>query len=174
MTGSCRTPHLESAAFVIDAPHGVRSAWRPCARRVKGAVQMLDEATIAIITGATGNIVAYMLNGHADAARAWVSRIFRAGGEGQQSAPLRRIEEDSAALLQGTATESEIRARWSVLLTSLLAANPELRTEVSAFATAPVPASVVNLGSQNNYGPGPFIAGHNFGSIGSASERGGQ
>ncbi|MFI6242798.1 hypothetical protein ACIBEF_23270 [Micromonospora sp. NPDC050795] len=132
---------------------------------------MFDEATTAIITGATGNIVAYMLNGHADALRAWVSRIFRTGGEARHSLPLRALEEDSAALALGAATESDIRARWSVLLTSLLAAHPELRAEVNALATTSVPASVVNLGSQNNYGSGPFIAGHNFGSISSAPGR---
>lgn len=135
-------------------------------------MQVFDEATAAIITGATGNIVAYMLNGHLDALRARVSRIFRAAGEGQESASVRALGQDSAALASGAATESDIRAKWSVLLASLLAAHPELRTEVDALATAAVPASVVNLGSQNNYGSGPFIAGHNFGSIGSVSEQG--
>ncbi|NIL44050.1 hypothetical protein HCB17_25265 [Salinispora arenicola] len=133
---------------------------------------MFDEATTAIITGATGNIVAYMLNGRVDALRAWASKVFRTGAEDSHSAPLRALEEDNAALALGTATESDVRARWSVLLASLLAAHPELRAEVGALATAPVPASVVNLGSQHNYGSGPFIAGHNFGSINSAPERG--
>jgi hypothetical protein len=40
---------------------------------------MLDPATTAIITGAAGNVVAYMLNGRADALRTWMARIFRTG-----------------------------------------------------------------------------------------------
>lgn len=55
---------------------------------------MLEPVTTAIITGAAGNVVAYMLTGQVDALRAWVRRMFRRGTEGQRSLTLRALEED--------------------------------------------------------------------------------
>ncbi|TYB98099.1 hypothetical protein FXF53_18410 [Micromonospora sp. WP24] len=126
---------------------------------------MLDEATTAIITGAAGNIVAYMLNGRADALRNWVSKVFHDGSTGGSSASLRALEKDSLALGRGAASESDVKARWAILLTSLLTAHPELRSEIGMMAATPVDGGMINVGSQHNYGPGTFIGGNNYGGI---------
>jgi hypothetical protein len=126
---------------------------------------VLDEATTAIIIGAAGNIVAYMLNGRADALRAWALKVFRVGAADQSSAPLRALEEDSLALVQGKASESDVKTRWATFLTSLLAAHPELRHEIDMMATTPVQGGTINVGAQHNHGTGTFIGGNNFGGI---------
>jgi hypothetical protein len=126
---------------------------------------VFDEATTAIIIGAAGNIVAYMLNGPADALRTWVSKVFRAGAADQSPAPLRALEEDSLSLAQGTASEFDVKTRWTILLTSLLAAHPELRNEIDMMATTPVLGGTINVGSQHNHGTGTFIGGNNYGGI---------
>lgn len=133
---------------------------------------MLDDATMAIITGAAGNVAAYMLNGHADALRAWVSKIFRGEPDAQQSSALEALDVDRAAILDGTVHEADVKTRWSVLLTSLLVQHPELREEIKAMSTAPLPTTTVNVGSQHNHGPGTFIGGSNYGPISAAATRG--
>ncbi|MFG1777129.1 hypothetical protein ACGFIG_11965 [Micromonospora sp. NPDC049048] len=126
---------------------------------------MLDEATAAIVVGAAGNIVAYMLNGRADALRDWVSKVFRDRSADEASASLRALEKDSLALVQGAASESDVKARWTVLLASLLAKHPELRGEVNMMAAAPVANGTINVGSQHNHGAGTFIGGNIYGGI---------
>jgi hypothetical protein len=133
---------------------------------------VFEEATTAIITGAAGNIVAYILNGRVDALRAWVSKIFRNGTEEQRSAPLRALAEDSNALVLGTTSELDVRTRWTILLTSLLTAHPEVLGDVDAMAARPNPTGTINIGSQHNHGSGTFIAGDYYGD-GNLRPRGG-
>jgi hypothetical protein len=126
---------------------------------------MLDPEMTAIITGAAGNLAAYMLNGQVDAVRSWVRRIFRRGDEDQSTA-LRVVEDDAIALAQGTASEVDVRARWGVLLTAYLAEHPEILAEIEAIANpAPTVAETTNIGQQHNYGSGTFIGRDNYGDI---------
>jgi hypothetical protein len=133
---------------------------------------VLDEATMAIITGAAGNVAAYMLNGRVDALRGWVSKIFRRESAERRSAALNALEAERVAVLRGSVTEAEITARWSMLLASLLAQYPDVRDEISAMADVAPPASMINIGSQHNHGPGTFIGGNHYGSINAAGVRG--
>jgi hypothetical protein len=130
---------------------------------------MLDPATTAIITGAAGNIVAYMLIGQVDALRACVRRIFRRGTEEQRSLPLCALEDDLVALASQAISEADVRARWSTLLGSYLAHHPEAKTDIETLASTPVVAKTTLIGSQHNHGAGTFIGGDNYGSISSAS-----
>jgi hypothetical protein len=128
---------------------------------------MLDPATTAIITGAAGNVVAYMLNGRADALRTWMARIFRTGTEEQRFRPFHMLEEDIAALTNQLTSEADVQARWSDLLASHLAAHPEARADIGAMGSTPIAMKTVGIGTQHNHGSGTFIGGDNYGHINS-------
>jgi hypothetical protein len=121
---------------------------------------VFDEVTAAIVTGAAGNVVAYMVSGHVDALRARLAKIFHQDAGDQRGQVLRAVEEDGVALARGSASESDIRSRWSVLLAAMLTADPELLPEVAAMAAAPVPGTTISVGSQHNHGSGTFIGGN--------------
>lgn len=127
---------------------------------------MLDEAAIAVATGAASNVVTYLLQGRVDALRTRLSAAFRRGTEEQQSNALRSLDEDSAALAAHTATQADVAARWTGFLTAFLVAYPDSRAEIEALATAePSGTKTVNIGSQHNHGSGTFIGGDNHGGI---------
>jgi hypothetical protein len=126
---------------------------------------VLDEVTIAIATGAAGNIVAYMFNGRVDALRGQVARIFRHGAVQEQSAVLRTLEDDAAALTQQEVSKTDLTGQWTSLLLSYLTAHPEARGDIEAFASAAVINRTLNIGSQHNYGSGTFIGGDNYGNM---------
>ena len=121
---------------------------------------MLDPATTAVITGAAGNVVAYMLNGQVDTLRAWVTRVFRGETEKQRSRRVRMLEDDIAALRRQVRSAADVRARWSDLLYTYLDAHPDARADIDAMATTtPI---IVN---QANNGSGIFIGHDNYGPI---------
>ena len=126
---------------------------------------MLDEVATTIATGAAGNIIAYMLNGRVDALRAQVGRMFRHGTEHERSVALRALEDDTVALTQQGASKADLTGRWTSLLLSYLAVHPEALGDIEAFASTPVISNTMNVGSQHNYGSGPFIGGDNYGNI---------
>lgn len=127
---------------------------------------MLDPEATAIITGAAGNLVAYMLTGQIDAARSRVRRIFQGGSEEEKNTSLRTVEDDSNALAHGTTSESDVRSRWSSLLTAYLAEHPETITDIEAVATSPTAANdKTSIGEQHNHGSGIFIGRDNHGDI---------
>ncbi|MFJ9124826.1 hypothetical protein ACIRJS_12115 [Streptomyces sp. NPDC102340] len=126
---------------------------------------MLDEAAIAVATGAASNVVAYLAQGRIDAVRARVASIFRRGGAQSEAEALRVLNEDSAALLERRVGEAETAVRWAGLLTAALAAHSDARPDVDALAAANPAAKTVHIGSQNNHGTGTFIGGDNYGSI---------
>ncbi|MFD7830156.1 hypothetical protein [Kitasatospora sp. NPDC059803] len=126
---------------------------------------MLDEATMAVTTGAAGNIVAYMLNGRMDALRTRVARVFRHGTDEQHTRPLHALEADAASLAGRQASEAEIAARWTALLISYLASHPEAREDVVALASLSGTGKTTTIGSQKNLGSGTFIGGDNYGDI---------
>ncbi|GLL05133.1 hypothetical protein [Dactylosporangium matsuzakiense] len=133
---------------------------------------MLDEAAAAIVTGAAANIVSYMLNGRADALRDRVARIFRSR-EDQQATSLRMIDSDSQALASGAASESDVRMRWGILLSSVLESNPELRAEIAAMAMESSGAPTSHVGYQINRG-GTFVNGVVYGGINAGPTEGRQ
>ncbi|WFB09925.1 hypothetical protein LRS74_24955 [Streptomyces sp. LX-29] len=127
---------------------------------------MLDAAAIAITTGAASNVVAYLLQGRADALRTRLGAIFRRGTAQQQSDALRTLDEDAAALAQHTVTQADVTARWTGFLTAFLAACPDARADIEALASAtPSGTKTVNIGSQHNHGSGTFIGGDNHGGV---------
>jgi hypothetical protein len=126
---------------------------------------MLDEAAIAIATGAAGNIIAYMLNGRVDALRVRLARIFRYGTDQERAAALRTLEDDAVALTQREISNTDLTGRWTSLLLSYITAHPEARGDIEALASAPIINKTVNIGSQHNHGSGPFISGDNYGSM---------
>ncbi len=130
-----------------------------------GGFAVLDEAVIATATGAAGNIIAYMLEGRMDALRAQIARMFRHGTEQERSVALRTLEDDAIALNQQRVSETDLTGRWSSLLLSYLTAHPEAGGVVRVFASTPVADKTTNIGSQHNYGSGPFIGGDNYGNI---------
>lgn len=125
---------------------------------------MLEEVTIAISTGAAGNIVAYMLNDQMGALRAQVAKIFRHGTEQERARALRTLEQDAAALGEHNATRADLANQWSNLLLSHLTAHPEAREDIESFAASPATSKTVNTGSQNFYGSGSF-GGDNNGTV---------
>ncbi|MFU8854906.1 hypothetical protein ACNAW0_28650 [Micromonospora sp. SL1-18] len=128
---------------------------------------MLDPTTTAIITGAAGNVVAYMVTGRIDELRGWVARVFRRGSEDQRRISLAALEEDRVALAQGQASESEVKSRWIATLAACFVSDPEVRAEIAAMASAGESIrKSVRIGSQHNHGSGTFIGGDNFGRIG--------
>ena len=126
---------------------------------------MLDEVATAIATGAAGNIIAYMFNGRVDALRVQLARIFRHGTEQERSTALRTLEDDAVALTQHEASKADLTGRWTSFLLAYLTAHPEARGDIEAFASAPVINKTMNIGSQHNHGPGPFIGGDNYGNM---------
>jgi hypothetical protein len=126
---------------------------------------MLDEVTTAIATGAAGNIIAHLLDGKLDSLRAQVARIFRHGTDEQQTAALQALDTDAAALARRTIAGSDLTERWADLLLSYLSAHPGAREDLEAFALAADTNEPMNIGSQNNYGAGPFIGRDNYGSM---------
>jgi hypothetical protein len=132
---------------------------------------MLEPETTAILTGAAGNIVAYMFNGRIDALRAWVSQIFRGEPEEQRSQPLRTLEKDAAALAGRDISEADVKARWSIILTSYLTAHPEALSDIKALASTPVESRSISIGEQHNHGSGTFIGGDNYGSVNTPAGR---
>ncbi|WP_406084521.1 hypothetical protein OHA01_08900 [Micromonospora zamorensis] len=128
---------------------------------------MLDPTATAIITGAAGNIVAYILNDRIDELRSWVSQTFRRGTEDQRRASIEAVERDSAGLAHGQASEAEVKSRWTAMLAAYLTSHPEAKAEIGAMAAGGGIARSVRIGSQHNHGSGVFIGGDNFGGIGS-------
>ncbi|MET8864034.1 hypothetical protein ABZW11_13865 [Nonomuraea sp. NPDC004580] len=121
---------------------------------------------MAIITGAAGNLVAYMLNGQVDAVRSRIKRIFRGGTEEERSRSLRAAEEDSAALARRAASETDVRARWGVHLAAYLAEHPEVLPDLEDIAqSAPTAVEGMIVGEQHNHGSGTFIGRDNYGGI---------
>jgi hypothetical protein len=125
---------------------------------------MLDEVSIAIATGAAGNVVAYMLNGPLDALRAQVTSMFRHGTEQERTAALRTLEDDAGALTRKKVSEAEVAQKWKNSLLSYLTAHPEAREDIAFFASSPVTRKTVIIGSQTFRGPGSF-GGDNNGTI---------
>ena len=126
---------------------------------------MLDEVTIAIASGAAGNIVAYMFYGRVDALRVRFARIFRHGTEQEQAAALHTLEDNAVALTQREVPQADLTGRWTSFLLSYLTAHPEARGDIEAFASAPVVNKTMNIGSQHNHGSGTFIGGDNYGDM---------
>ncbi|MEV0012285.1 hypothetical protein [Streptomyces sp. NPDC047973] len=130
---------------------------------------MLDEAAIAITTGAASNVIAYLAQGRADAIRNRVSAIFRHGGASQEDAALVALADDTEALAQHRINQDQATARWVGLLTAALAAHPGAHSDIAALASTPAPAKTVSIGSQHNHGNGTFVGGDNHGTIQSGS-----
>ncbi|MFJ6421390.1 hypothetical protein [Streptomyces hydrogenans] len=127
---------------------------------------MLDEAAVAVATGAASNVVAYLLQGRADTLRARLGAVFQRGTAEQRSNALQALEDDSVALARHTVTEAEAAARWTGFLTAFLAAYPDARTDLETLASAAPPdARNVIIGSQHNHGSGTFIGGDNHGGV---------
>lgn len=127
---------------------------------------MLDPEVTAVITGAAGNAVAYMLSGRLDALRAWVGRVYRSSSDQQRSEQLHAIENDADALTRRIASESDVRARWALALGMHLAAHPESRIELEEMAAAvPTATRTMYVREQHNHGSGAFVGGDNHGWI---------
>ncbi|MCX5410751.1 hypothetical protein [Streptomyces sp. NBC_00059] len=131
---------------------------------------MLDEAAIAITTGAASNVIAYLAQGRTDAIRNRVSAIFRRGGTDQEDEALAVLANDTAALSQRRINQAEATARWAGLFAAALAAHPSTRPDIEALASTPPPVKTVSIGSQHNHGSGTFVGGDNHGSIQSGSQ----
>ncbi|MBV9024261.1 MAG: hypothetical protein JO362_10830 [Streptomycetaceae bacterium] len=127
---------------------------------------MLDEAAIAVATGAASNVIAYLVQGRADAIRTRISAIFRHAGAGQEDESLGALTNDAVALSQRGMNQAEATARWTGLLTAILAAYPSARPDIEALAASTPPTvKTISIGSQHNHGSGTFIGGDNHGSI---------
>ena len=125
---------------------------------------MIEDATIAISTGAAGNIVAYMLNGRVDALRNHVVRIFRQGSDVERAHALQTLERDAVALVENDATRATLTNQWRDLLLSYLIAHPEARQEIESFASLNA-AGTTKIKSMKHTGTGPQIVGPNFGNM---------
>lgn len=125
---------------------------------------MIEEAAIAVSTGAAGNIVAYMLNGQVDALRNRIVRIFRHGSDVEQSHALQVLERDAVALIENDATRAGLINRWRDLLLSHLTAHPEAREEIESLASLAA-AGTTKIKSMKHSGTGPQIVGPNFGDM---------
>src|SRR6266568_5130044 len=97
---------------------------------------MLAADVMAVLTGAAGNIVAYLLNGRADAVKGWLTRVLRAATGEERASSLRALDQDAVAVASGQAVESELQAKWLATLAMFLAQHPEARPEVEALAAA--------------------------------------
>ncbi|MEV8528982.1 hypothetical protein AB0451_33315 [Streptomyces sp. NPDC052000] len=126
---------------------------------------MLDATAIAVATGAAGNVIAYLLQGNIDGIRNRVAGVFRRATADQQAEALRVLGEDAAGLSQQTISQAEVTARWTGLLTAVLAAHPDVREDIEALAATPPATKTVHIGSQHNHGQGTFIGGDHHGNI---------
>jgi hypothetical protein len=126
---------------------------------------MIEDIAMAVSTGAAANIVAYMLNGQADALRAQVARIFRHGTEQERSAALRTLDRDTDALSEHNVTRADLANQWRDLLLSYLVAHPEARTDIESFAFSPGADNTTKVGYQIHIGSGPQIGRDNYGSM---------
>ena len=133
---------------------------------------MIDETAAAIATGAAGNVVAYMLNGRADALREWCVRVFRHGTPHDQSEALEAVDDDASALTERRTSEAAVMARWTALLAAHLESHPEAVQDIGNLGPALRAIRVSVVGSQVNSGPGVFIAGDNHGGINLGREQG--
>ncbi|MFC7264210.1 hypothetical protein [Streptomyces lutosisoli] len=116
-------------------------------------------------TGAASGVLSYLLQGQADALRTRISAIFRRGGNPQEeSAALQVLDEHEAALARREITERTITDTWTELLAAFLDAHPDARADIEELKTT-APTKTVNIGSQHNYGPGPFIGSDHYGDI---------
>jgi hypothetical protein len=131
---------------------------------------MIEDAVMAISTGAAGNIVAYMLNGRVDALRAQVKKILRHSTEQERAAALRALEDDTAALAQRNASEADVTQQWRDFLLSYVTAHPEAIGDIAAFAPESIARKSVIIGSQTFQAPGSF-GGDNNGTINIYPER---
>jgi len=125
---------------------------------------MIEDAAVAISTGAAGNIVAYMLNGRVDALRTCVVRIFRHGSDVERSHALQTLERDAVALAEDNATRGSLMRQWRDLLLSYLIAHPEAREEIESLASLGA-GSVIKIKSMKHTGTGPQIVGPNYGDM---------
>lgn len=125
---------------------------------------VLDDAAIAITTGAAGNVVAYMLSGRADAAREWMGRIFRHAPTEEQAAIEQAVGEDVATLATRPASADEILIRWAARLGAELKAHPDVRGEMAAPDALGSSGRPMQIISQVNH-DGIFIAGNHKGTI---------
>ncbi|MFJ2407080.1 hypothetical protein ACIOUE_37935 [Streptomyces xanthochromogenes] len=126
---------------------------------------MLDATAIAVATGAAGNVIAYLIQGNIDDVRARIAAIFRRTSAGHRAEALRVLDEDAAALSQQTVSQADVTARWTGLLTAVLAAHPDARADIEALASTTAATKTVNIGSQHNHGGGTFIGGDHHGDI---------
>lgn len=124
---------------------------------------MLDEVVTSVATGAAGNIIAYMLNGPVDALRAQMTKMFRHGTPQERSAVLRRLDDDSKALIHHEITKSTLTGQWAGLLASYLAQHPEALYEVENFSRHDASRTVI-IDSQINH-DGLLVNGSNNGYI---------
>lgn len=127
---------------------------------------MIDAAALAIATGAASNVVAYLLQGHADAIRNRIAAIFRHGTEEEQITARDVLDEHSAALADRRFDEQNASAQWSALLSAFLATHPSAWSEIEALKASPLTlTNTVNIGAQHNHGDGTFINGNHHGDI---------
>jgi hypothetical protein len=131
---------------------------------------MLEDAAIAISTGAAGNIVAYMLNDQMDALRGHVAKIFRHGTGQERATALQTLERDAGALREHNVTRALLSNQWSNVLLSYLRDHPEAREDIESFASSQAACETINIGAQNHYGSGPQIGGNNHGSMSFGSQ----
>jgi hypothetical protein len=125
---------------------------------------MIEDAAIAISTGAAGNIVAYILNGRVDELRNHVIRIFRHGSDVERSHALQALGGDAVAGVENDATRVSLTNQWRNLLLSHLIAHPEAREEIESFASLNA-AGTMKIKSMKHTGTGPQIVGPNFGNM---------
>jgi hypothetical protein len=128
---------------------------------------MIDETTMAIITGAVGNMIANVMKGRTDALREWASRTFRSSkdSQGREEQTVMALVADSSALTNGSASESDIRMRWTALLAAWISTHPEALQEIAAMASYDTHVQHMTVGSQHNHGTGVFIGGNNYGGV---------
>ncbi|MFD0556473.1 hypothetical protein FB566_1714 [Stackebrandtia endophytica] len=125
---------------------------------------MLDQAAIAVATGAAGNAIAYLLSGRIDALRTKLTHLFRWKNTKERATVLGILDDDALALQRQTTSEADLKAKWTAIFMEQLFTCPEIREDLRSFATA-APEKAVHIGSQNNYGSGVFVGGDNHGGI---------
>jgi hypothetical protein len=126
---------------------------------------MLEDAAVAVSTGAAGNIVAYMLQGRADALRAQVARIFKHGTEEERATTLQALGRDAQALSEHNVTRAELAKQWSNILIEHLTAHPEARGDIEALARPQSSGDTVKIGTQVHFGTGPQIGRDHIGDM---------
>ncbi|MFF4980781.1 hypothetical protein ACFY3O_12065 [Streptomyces sp. NPDC001046] len=116
-------------------------------------------------TGAASGVLSYLLQGKADALRTRISAIFRRGGNPhEETAALRVLNEHAAALARHEITGRAVTDAWTELLAAFLDAHSDARADIEELKTT-APTKTVNIGSQHNYGSGPFIGSDHYGDI---------